>query len=143
MLWINLFSTSDLFGILDDLAKSVDEILSPSRISLLNDIISAVKTNVDSTSDIEVRPGQSLAILLSLRKMHQDHADLDDLIALAVADSLPLYSSRTLLDLVIQHHMKGPEATKLATSSLSRTQLKVCATQSPRTFHQTKRSLHL
>ena len=43
MIWIAHFATSDLFDILDELAKSVDEMPSPLRINVLNDILSAVK----------------------------------------------------------------------------------------------------
>ena len=57
MIWIAHFATSDLFDILDELAKFVDEMPSPLCINVLN----------------------GLPVLLSLRGILQDYAALDDL----------------------------------------------------------------
>ncbi|KAF8622432.1 hypothetical protein AX15_007016 [Amanita polypyramis BW_CC] len=95
-IWINYFPILDLLGLLDDLTHSAEEMPSQSCIGLLNSVLSALRVNVASDVSIRVHLGRRLPLLFSLLEILQDKEVLENLIATAIGDSLPLYSESRL-----------------------------------------------
>ncbi|KIL65208.1 hypothetical protein M378DRAFT_162474 [Amanita muscaria Koide BX008] len=92
-IWVHYFTLSDLVDLFDQLARAADELPSPLHIDLLNSVLSAIKANPDLSSDIGDKLRRRLPTLLALRGILQDYAALDDLLAAATSDTLPLHSS--------------------------------------------------
>ncbi|PFH47812.1 hypothetical protein AMATHDRAFT_6373 [Amanita thiersii Skay4041] len=97
-LWIQLFSKAELFDLLDDLSAALGNSQSSTQLSLVKSVLSAL-WNYDTTglvTGFELR--RRLQTLLALRSILEHFPVLENLIAIAVEDSVPTSLALSMLD---------------------------------------------
>ncbi|KAF8073491.1 ribosome 60S biogenesis N-terminal-domain-containing protein [Lyophyllum atratum] len=89
-IWVKYLEAGDLFEILDALLMNT-RMPSPARLDLLGDVLAGLRALTTSEAELEPTLIRKLPQLMALRPVLANSAVLEDLIAIAVESSVPLY----------------------------------------------------